>query len=284
MAERRKQLKVAAEDAQLPSTRTQLFGRLIKEDFYLLVDLSLVEVLFSLPLIVALAFEYAFLTSVEVRLDTVFPIVFYMGLISAVGWAIKYIGRNACFSVMKKKVCNEGCFITPEIMRSIREGGLKSAVNGLIAGLSAFAAASGSVYLLFVSDTFLKWAAIGVLILQFILVFGMAEYFCVSENYYDLKFFAQLKNSFSFSIMSFPLTVLHFIAVIGVKFIFSLFAPWLAIVGLLVYFLGGYGLTVGAATLVGHSMFDKHINMKYYPEHVGRGLYKQNDSDISEVD
>ena len=56
MARAKRQLKVKTDDDKLPSTRRQLFGRIIKDDFYLLVDLSLPEALFSVPLIAVLVF------------------------------------------------------------------------------------------------------------------------------------------------------------------------------------------------------------------------------------
>ena len=270
----KKHLKVNSVEATLPKTRKQLFFRLLKEDFYLIIDLSLVEALFSLPLIATLVFEYVFLTGVSVKVENVFPIVFYTGLISCVGWAIKYVGRCACFSVMKKRVHNEGCFITSEVIRSIKTSGVKSAFNGLIAGFSAFIAQVGSVYLIMVSTTPLKWFAVGALALQFVLVFGAAEYFTASENFYELSFGVQWKNSFFFSAMTFPLTFVHFSLTIALPFAVTIFSPWAAIVAAAVYSITGNGLSVLAATLVAHGVFDKFINQEHYPEYVGKGLSK----------
>ena len=263
----------------MPSTRLQLFVRILKDDFYLLVDLSLIEALFSVPLIVVLAFEYVFLIGVEVRFDTVFPIVFYMGLAAIPCFGIKYVGRNACFSIMKKRVHNEGCFISAQVVSSIRSSGIKSLINGLIAGLSAFIAAAGAVYILFVADTFFKWIGIGAIILQFAIVYGAAEYFSASENFYDIKFFGQLKNSFSFSIMTFPITLAYFALTVGLKFVLSLFAPWLAILTVAVFSLVLNGLSVAAATLLAHHQFDLHINAVSYPEYVGKGLLKKQETE-----
>ena len=279
MARAKRQLKVKTDDDKLPSTRRQLFGRIIKDDFYLLVDLSLTEALFSLPLIAVLALEYVFLISVEVKLNTVFPIVFYMGLGAIPCFGIKYVGRNACFSVMKKRVHNEGCFITAQVVSSIRSSGIKSLFNGLIAGLSAFVAAAGSVYLLFVADTFFKWFGVGALLLQLVLIYGAAEYFSASENFYDMKFFGQWKNSFSFSIMTFPITLAYFALTVGLKFVLSLFAPWLAILTVAVFSLAINGLSVAAATLLAHHQFDVHINAENYPEYVGKGLLKKQETE-----
>lgn len=274
MSKIKRQLKVSPTDAELPKTRKQLFGRIVKEDFYLLVDLSLAETLFSVPLIVALIFEYLFIVGVEVAFSSVFPIVFYMGLIAAPCFGLKYVGRNACFSVMKKKVHNEGCFIAPQILSAVKSSGLKSFFNGFIVGISAFVAASGSVYLLYVAETFLKWTGIGVLILQFAVIFGTAEYFSASENFYELKFSAQWKNSFFLSLMGFLTTLLHFVFFIGIKFLAALFSPWLAIFCIFAYALVLNGISTAAATLYAHKVFDIHINKENYPEYVGKGLFK----------
>ena len=274
MAKIKRQLKVNTADAELPRTRKRLFGRIIKEDFYLLVDLSLAEALFSLPLAVALIFEYLFIVNVEVSFSSVFPIVFYMGLICTPCFGIKYVGRNACFSVMKKKAHNEGCFIAPQILSAVRTSGTRSFFNGLTVGISAFICAVGTVYLLYFSETFFKWAGIGVLILQLAVLFGAAEYFCASENFYQLKFFAQRKNSFAFALIAFPATIAHFTFFFGVKFFAALFSPWLAIACVFLYALFLNGLSVAAATLFAHRTFDIHINKNNYPEYVGKGLYK----------
>ena len=277
MAKVKRQLKVAEKDAELPRTRRELFGRILKEDFYLIVDLSLVELLFSLPLAATLLTEYVFLINVEVTFEKVFPIVFYMGLILIPCFGLKYVGRNACFSVMKKRVHNEGCFITPQIAASIKQSGAKSLVNGLIAGLSAFIAAVGSVYLLFVAETFWKWTGVGVLILQFAICYGAAEFYCAGENFYDLKFSAQWKNSFYFSVMSFPVTLLYFAATVGLKFVFSLFSVWLAMIVAAAYLLAFNGASVAAATLYAHHKFDIYINRENYPEYVNKGLLKSDE-------
>lgn len=248
---------------------------ILKDDFYLIVDLSLTEALFSVPLIVAFSFGYAFLTALkEVTFQSVFSVVFYMGLISVPCFALKYVGRNAAFSVMKKRAHNEGCFITAQVFSSVRSSFVKSAFNGLIAGLFAFIAAVGSVYLLFVSSTFVKWVATGALIVIFAVFYCAAQYFMASENFYDLTFFAQLKNSLAFSLMYFPSSLLFFLLTAGVKFTLSLFAPWLFILAIAIYSLVLNGLSVTVATLYAHKVFDDNINRVNYPQYVGKGLKK----------
>lgn len=274
MARIKRALKVSAKDAELPRTRAELFGRIIREDFYLTVDLSLVELLFSLPLIAVLFAGYAIIASVEIKPQTVFPIVFWFALAAAVLCGIKYVGRNACFSVMKKRAHNEGCFIIPEILRSVKSSGGKSFLLGLIVGFSAFFAAAGSVYMLFFSDTFFKWVAIGALTVLFLLFYCAAEYFMASENFYDLKFFVQLKNSMLFAVAKFPASLLFFALTVGIKFAAALFSFWAWIIVSLVFSLTLSGLSVAAATLYAHAAFDKYINEKNHPDIVGKGLLK----------
>ncbi|MBO4572613.1 MAG: hypothetical protein J5762_02455 [Clostridia bacterium] len=275
MAKYRRILKIKEEDDKLPSTRKELFRRMIKDDAYLMIDLSLAETLFSLPLYVVFALEYAFLTGVEPKAGNFFPIIFYMGLAAIICWGIKYVGRGAAFSVMKKRVHNEGCFITAELLRFIKTSGPKCFFAGVILGVSAFVAFSGSAYLLMLSDTFLKWTATGVLILQFALFFGAAEFFAASESFYELKFFSQFKNSFSLAISGFFAVLLHFFVYFGIKFTAALFSPWAAIVAVMVCALYFNGLSVAVATLYAHRKFDIYINQENYPEYVDKGLLKK---------
>ena len=274
MAIFKRALKVSADDAKLPRSRTELFGRIIKEDFYLTVDLSLSEALFSLPLFAVLTAAYALIASVDIKPETVFPIVFWSGLTAAIFCGIKYMGRNACFSVMKKRVHNEGCFIIPEIMRSIKTSGAKSFLLGLIVGFSAFFAAAGSVYMIFFARTFLKWVAIGALTILFLLFYCAAEYFMASENFYDLKFFVQLKNSMLFAVAKFPASLLFFVLTVGIKFGAALLSVWIWIAVSLIFALTLSGLSTAAATLYAHAAFDKYINEKNHPEYAGKGLRK----------
>ena len=276
MAITKKQTKIDGE-ATLPATRKQLFIRILKEDFYLLVDLSLAETLFSLPLFAALVALYLLLTGQTNLAENVFAITFYLSLIAVPCWGVKYVGRNACFSVMKKRVHNEGCFITAQIITSVKSSGLRAFLMGTITGLSAFIAACGSLYLLLFASTWLKWVGVGVLLLQFAICFGAAEYFCASENFYSLKLSDQLKNSFSFSIMGFLTTIIHFLVVVGIKFTAAFLSPYAAVISIFIYALILSGATVAAATLVAHHYFDLLINKDNYPEYVGRGLLKSDE-------
>ena len=52
-----KGLKVKESDATLPKTRKELFKTIVKDDSYLLTEISLILFLFSIPLIVAFVFE-----------------------------------------------------------------------------------------------------------------------------------------------------------------------------------------------------------------------------------
>ena len=52
-----KGLKVKEDDASLPKTRKELFKTIVKDDFYLLAEISLLLFLFSIPLAVVFVGE-----------------------------------------------------------------------------------------------------------------------------------------------------------------------------------------------------------------------------------
>ena len=270
-----KRIKEAAVDAELPETRKKLFAEIFKNDFFLLVDVSLAEALFSLPLAAILSFGYVSLTSVTASFENVFPIVLYVGLAAVLGRGIKYIGRNASFALMKKRAHGEGFFVTAAVFTAVGEGFKKSFAAGVVVGLSALICALGSTYLIYFSDSFLKWAGVGFCILQFVVAFGAAEYLLAAVNFYELSFFAALKNGYSLAIAGFPATFLHFVYSVGIKCLAAVFSPFALIAAAILFALGGNGLTALSATLYAHSAFDKYVNAEHYPEYVGKGLKKK---------
>ena len=126
-----KGLKVNEEDAALPKNRKDLFLTVLKDDFYLLAEISLLLFLFSLPLAGAFAFEFVLLAGQSsVTAQKVFSICFYLALAEIPLWGVRYIGRYAAFGVMKKRAHNEGGYVTELFFEFMKKGALRGFAIG----------------------------------------------------------------------------------------------------------------------------------------------------------
>jgi len=273
-----KGLKVQEDDAALPKTRKELMKTIVKDDFYLLAELSVLMFLFSIPMALAFVWEILSMTSSpDLSASNLFSIAFYMGLIEIPLFGLRYLGRHAAFTVTKKRVHNESGYVGELFFGGLRKGGMRGFLIGCVLGIVVFLWQIGSIYVLvYNSNTWIKGLGIGSTTLIFMLVYGAVEYFLSVDNFYELKFSGALKNGFSFAIMHFPLTLLYFIATMGIPFILTLFSTW-ALIGIAALFaLWLDGFSVLAVTLFSHSLFDRYINSVYYTDYINKGLAVQN--------
>ncbi len=272
-----KALKVNKEDASLPKNRKELFLTVLKDDFYLLSELSILLFLFSLPLAGGFTFELTLLARMgEVTAQKFFSVCFYSALIEIPLWGVRYIGRYAAFGVMKHRVHNEGGYVKELFFEGLKKGALRGFLIGLFFGAIAFLWQIGCAFLLSVSDSAL-WKGLGVggVTIAFLIVFAAVECFLAGEQFYELSFFGSLKNGFSFALASFPASALHFVLCMGVPLVLTV-VSYYSLIGVgLVWALWGDGVTVLAATLYSHRLFDKYINSVYYTDYINKGLSRE---------
>ena len=272
-----KGLKVKEDDASLPRTRKELFKTIVKDDFYLLAEISLLLFLFSIPLAVVFVGEILMIGGANSPdASTIFSICFFCGLIEIPMFGIRYIGRHAAFGVMKKRVHNEAGYIGELFFGGLKKGALHGFLTGCVLGVAVFAWQTASVFVIAYNvNTWIKGLGIGATTLIFMLVYGMAEYGLSVDNFYELKLSGALKNGFSFAVMHFPLTLIYFAVTMGLPFGLTLLSTWSLIAVAAVFALWGDGLSVLAVTLFSHSLFDKYINSVYYTDYINKGLAVQ---------
>lgn len=272
----KQQTKVTNEPAKLPSTRKELFWDIVKNDFSLVVNVSLLCLLVSLPLLVVLVVQYMLLTSLQQpTVAKIFPVVLYSNLVSIPLWGLRYVGRNGAFAVMTKRAYNQGCFVAETFWQGIKEGFGKAFLLGVIVGASFVIATAGSIYVVYsTTNSIARGFGIGICLLQFAVFFCCAEYFCLQNNIYQLRFADLLHNGLSFSVIKFGQTVL-FVAIFALlPFALCCVSAWVAIAVIGVYSVVADGLSVVASTICGLTTLDKYINESNYPELVGKGLNK----------
>lgn len=270
----------ATTPVKLPKTRWQMFWDIVKNNFSLIVNLSLLCSLFALPLIVVYTLMYTLTTSAlggENAIAKIFSTVFYLSIVAIPCYSVWFLGLNGAFAVMKRRVWNQGCVIRSTFWTSIKSG--KSALLGAIVGLVIALATVGSMYLLiYGADAIQQGLGIGICMILVVLFATTAMYFLSGNNLYDLPFSALFRNSFAFSWMALLRNLALNLVFLALPVFLIVLHPISAFITLFVIVMLLQGTAVCSWTLVSHSLFDKHINSQYYPEYVNKGLDTQNNS------
>lgn len=265
---------------KLPSTRKRQFKDILKYDFALVVDISILQGLFTIPLIVLFIIQINILTSLsELSFELVFPVMFYFSLIEIVFFGIRNISRSATCGIMIKRIYNEGCFIIPTFYQKLKENGLKSFFMGFIEGLCFAIFVIVSTYLLYLPiKPVAQGLAIGMLALLFMFSFLTLEYFNNFINVYELRFKDLIKNSYSLVFLTLFASLLYFVLVIIVPFSLILISRYLMILVIMINCLFYDGFSQLISSLYAINKFDKYINKDNYPDYVGKGLSKKEEN------
>lgn len=271
----RQQLNTTDIPAKLPKTRKQQLWDILKNDFSLIVNISLLCLLLSVPLLVVLAIEYMLITNVtNVTFNNVFPVVFYCGIASIPLWGIRYVARSSAFAVMKKRVFNEGAFVAETFWRNVKENFGTKFLCGVIVGVSCLISAIGTVYFGFVTgNSFAQGFGIGVSILQYAIVYVSAEYYLAQNNLYILRFADAFGNGIKLTFAKFLFTVVYFGIFVLLPLILVSLSVWGAVAVVSVVCIMLDGISVLVMTLYAFRQFDNYINKEHYPQYVNKGLF-----------
>lgn len=270
---------VQISDAGLPKTRKDLFSQVMKRDFSLVADCSLLNFLFSLVLYGAFIFEYMLLTRLEnMQYDDMFRVLLYGGLIAVLGFALRAVGRCGNYGVLVKRAFNEGCLVGAQFKRSVKENGGKAVAFGVITGISYLVMTCGSLHYMFNSDSSLsKGFGMGICVMQFLIIFVASEYAYCGQQIYSLSKSGYFRNGLMFTFMAFIPAIAWFAADIAVPFVLCLLPLPVPAFVLIVWGTLVSGILQLAGCLFALDRFDRFINAENYPDRVGRGLAKESE-------
>lgn len=268
---------IAKKDATLPKTRFAQLGDIIKNDFSLVVDICLFNLLFSSILIILFVFEYlSFMSLSSYEFEKVFPIVFYFGLMEIIPFAIKGIGKGASYSLLKKRIFNEGCMLSATFFKNIKENYKHYFVMYLLVGISFWISSSGIIYFIYLNaNSFIKGFGIGILLLYFILRYVAAEYYLIIDNLYVLKIKDGIKNAYSFVFSSIFVSIIYTIIALVIPITLIIINYYVMIIFMVIYLLFYDGFLMLIANLYTYTLCDKYINKDNYKDYVNKGLYKE---------
>lgn len=284
MKAKRNQEKEDFTPALLPHTRWELFRDILSSQWRTLLGVSLLEVLFALPLFcVCLVFSFFardYFTSTS-DLSGTFAILFYGSLASIVGIAVLTIGMSGVFYVSKKLTFLEGTFSTSDFFVGLKKGWRRAAVLGFIDGVSFALGFTGTLFLLlnYPSMPVLSGIGIGVLLFQFLIALTTSRYFLSQDCLYANSFASTYRNSLIFALIKLPMNFVFFLWTPGLFFAFELINE---VTGIIAFVLAVpfFSLVSVAFSLYSHKVFDRYINMSHYPDLVGKGLYHKKEDEV----
>lgn len=266
--------------AKLPKTRWQMFWDVIKNNFSLIVNVSLLCLLFALPLITVYALTYLTTTSVlgsQNAVSKIFSTIFYASIVAIPCYSVWFLGLNGAFAVMKKRVWNQGCVVRSTFWTAIKNG--KVALMGAITGFIVALATIGSAYLLiYGTNTTQQALGISICAILVLLFATTSAYFLAGSNLYELSFADLFRNSFAFTWMALLRNLALNVIFVALPIFLVVLHPISAFIALFVIVLFTQGISACAWTLLAHSLFDKYINSQYYPDYVNKGLDVHNNS------
>lgn len=265
------------EEFILHKTRKEQLKDILKNDFSLLVDISLLDLLFSLPLYLLFFLQFKFLLALEeLTFNKAFPIVFYLGLVAIILFALKGLAKGASYALLQKRIFNEGFIIIPTFFKQIKYNFTSYFFSYLILGFSYFLTSSLILYFIYLNaNSFVKGLGIGVLLLGFLICYISTQYFLNLTNVYELSFFQGMKNAYSFTLISFLASILFFIFIVLLPFyLFTLSYVVIGIaIGIYILFYNGFSMLV--FSLYSVFKFDTYINKENFPSYYKRGLLKE---------
>lgn len=273
----------------LPINRKQLYKQAYKTAFFTIVKLSLLISLFALPLVVLVLCRNTAQSHLLKELSTNTEL-YQTYLSREIFWNITYIpalivlsiGLTGAHYVIKAYAFGDGYTLGRTFWSGIKNDFKRAIINGILFSVTYFLIAFAQCYISMLSQNWftatyiIKWALI-------ILLAGTYA-FCLSQlPIYKGGAMRIFKNSFLLTFSALPKTVLAIIlSYLPLFVILFLSNNTLVLVIVAIYMTIGFGNAVLITTLFCHGTLDELVNMKNYPEIYRKGLYDENDTEITD--
>lgn len=266
----------------LPRNRFQEF-KYIASLWDRMLTLSLLVALFALPLIAILSVSAVVEASLLEKvvdetqyLSTMLQIRVFAGILSVVGFYPLMLGLSGAFYFTRRTVWSQGATIKSDFFKGVK-GGLAASIAPALFATLTYLFFETSLWFVPIVLKDLAWQIVMYVVvgLVVILMFSVIMYDLAQNAIYKVSFFHRIKNSFIFALVKYPrnalVAVITFVPflptliwrVLGMAIAFTLMAVYC------------FALCVLGQTLYCHSVFDKYINEKEYPDLVKKGLAKE---------
>ena len=264
------------EQRERPRTRVAQFFDIFKHRFLELLKLSLLQAVFSLPLLVTIFLFWLLLPNAHTN-QAAMMVFLIQGASSLITLPIAFVGLVGSFYALKKLAYAEGEFASSSFFIGMKEEWKKGLLIGLVAGLSAGIAIVGAYFFIFSPYDIISWVkglGIAVSIIQLIVVYISCYYSIAQIVVYENKLWPIIKNSVIMNLMRFPINLGLFILYPGVFIALICIIPYTMYVGVgLMMLTSVFGHLVWMMNTM--SAFDKFINKEQFPDYYRKGLYKE---------
>lgn len=259
-------------NGDLPRNRVEALKLALKENSWRFVLLSLLSALFALPLF-AYVFYFSFVFAFPE--GNMYALLFYyLGYIPCL--CLFFLGQGGLFYSLKKLSFLEGVILPEDFLSGVKKNAKESLLTGLFIGINYFVIKIFLAYLPSLSlgslwSTVLSAIAYALLFLLSIpLLFVMPQASLYSSSYVSLYL-----NGWRFFLGKFLSNLGIFLMLLFPYFLFELL-PYLVtfILVLLLLSLFYFAFSVFVFVLYSHSVFDRTINAKQFPELIRKGLGK----------
>ena len=264
------------EQRERPKTRGKQFFDIFKHRFLELLKLSLLQTIFSLPLLATIFLFWMLLQNSHSPQEamTVFLI---QGASFLISMPVAFVGLTGSFYAIKKLAYAEGEFASSAFFIGMKEEWARGLLIGVFAGSSAGIAVIGLYYFVFTSwdsNPTVQGLGIAIIIIQLILVMIFCYYSLAQVVVYKNTFRYLFKNSIIMELIRFPINLGLIILYPGGFIALICIMPYTMYVGLgLMILTCAFGHLVWMLNCI--STFDKYINKEQYPDFYRKGLFKE---------
>ena len=260
----------------LPKNRFKQFFDILIHRFLDIFKLSLLQAIFSMPLLATCVLFYVFIRNATDQ-NSAFTVFLVQGLSLLITIPLVYVGLTGVFYCLRKIIHAESEYTSSSFFIGMKQEWGRGLLIGLFEGISASATLIG-LYLLFTYlpqlNASVSGIGIAMIIIQFILV-TMFTYHCLAQiTTYKNPFRYVLKNSFLLMTMRFPFNLLFLLLHPGIFVALMCIMEITMYVGVVLSLLfSAIGYLIWMLNII--SAFDKYINKEHHPEIYKKGLYIQ---------
>ena len=271
----------------LPINRWQLFKFTYRNHLSLIIKLSLMIAIFSIPLFTFLIVKNVFANALlsQINQDNELIILqryYYQEIVLDIFYipcfVILAIGLSGGFFVMKKYLYQEGFIFLKDFrngMKKSKEFILSTLILSIILYLLLFL----KNFLSYINFQYYIPLSIFVFIIIFLLVNVFIFMYC-QIHIYSNNIFHLIKNALCFSFNQlFKVSLINLITIFPLVLFMNFQNAVLTIIIILIYFIIGFGNCLLITMLYSCSVFDELINKDRFPSIYRKGLYNGEDDE-----
>ena len=264
--------------ADLPKTRTEQFGRIIRDNFVLFIELGLILMVLMLPFVFAFVMRNISLTNVmndsalsateKASNCLILNIIF--GAIYIPCIMFLFLGLTGVLKILRRLIWDEPLFFKEDFFQGIKESFAPFLLYGFLIGLISFLCIS--IY--YLTSGYLRYISYGLIGVSFAVVIPIILLAAYISSIYNSKIGASFSVAGNLFLRRGIFTILillilyatYFVSIIPIELVYIV-----AIIFVLIIFLFPIWLLLSYINSI--KMFDDYINVFQYPDKAYLGLF-----------